>query len=43
MTNFKDYNFDCFIFHDVDLILEDDRCLYRCDGTPQDRLKLMDI
>ena len=23
--------FDCFVFHDVDLLPEDDRILYTCD------------
>ena len=29
-----DPTMDCFVFHDVDLVLEDDRCLYSCDGNP---------
>lgn len=31
----KIYPFDCFAFHDVDLILEDDRCLYWCSDRPR--------
>nr|XP_039267193.1 beta-1,4-galactosyltransferase 4-like [Styela clava] len=27
----KEQSYDCFVFHDVDLLLEDDRCLYWCD------------
>ena len=28
--------FDCFIFHDVDLILENDKAIYKCiDGVAQ--------
>ncbi|CAN7937154.1 unnamed protein product, partial [Ixodes hexagonus] len=29
------YDFDCFIFHDVDLIPEDDRSLYTCPEQPR--------
>lgn len=31
----KQYDFDCFIFHDVDLIPEDDRNIYRCSEQPR--------
>ncbi|KAJ3589007.1 hypothetical protein NHX12_009857 [Muraenolepis orangiensis] len=31
----KDHNWDCFIFHDVDLVPEDDRNLYMCDSQPK--------
>ncbi|RWS04087.1 beta-1:4-N-acetylgalactosaminyltransferase bre-4-like isoform X1 [Dinothrombium tinctorium] len=31
----KQYDFTCFIFHDVDLIPEDDRNLYKCADQPR--------
>uniref|UniRef100_H2ZY98 Beta-1,4-galactosyltransferase n=2 Tax=Latimeria chalumnae TaxID=7897 RepID=H2ZY98_LATCH len=31
----KDYNWDCFIFHDVDLVPENDFNLYLCDNQPK--------
>ena len=29
------YDFDCVIFHDVDLLAEDDRQLYMCTDQPR--------
>lgn len=31
----KDYSWDCFIFHDVDLVPENDRNVYVCDRQPK--------
>ncbi|XP_061658360.1 beta-1,4-galactosyltransferase 4-like [Syngnathoides biaculeatus] len=31
----KDYSWDCFIFHDVDLVPENDHNLYICDSQPK--------
>lgn len=31
----KDYNWECFIFHDVDLVPENDHNLYACDKQPK--------
>lgn len=31
----KDYNWDCFVFHDVDLIPENDHNLYACERQPK--------
>ncbi|XP_064488287.1 beta-1,4-N-acetylgalactosaminyltransferase bre-4-like [Ornithodoros turicata] len=32
---FKDSDFHCFVFHDVDLIPEDDRNMYSCPPSPR--------
>lgn len=29
----KDRKYDCYVFHDVDLLLENDKCLYWCPPT----------
>ena len=34
MESIKDLNFQCFVFHDVDLILENDNALYNCPEQP---------
>jgi hypothetical protein len=31
----KLYDFDCFIFHDIDLMPEDDRNMYNCPEQPR--------
>ncbi len=31
----KDYDFQCFVFHDVDLIVENDNNMYTCGETPR--------
>ena len=31
----KDDDYDCVVFHDVDLLPEDDRLLYACKDTPK--------
>lgn len=36
-------NFDCFIFHDVDLLPEDDRNLYTCGTQPRHMSAAVDI
>jgi len=36
VESLKDYNYwDCFIFHDVDLVLENDNLLYHCPKLPR--------
>lgn len=39
----KHDKYDCFIFHDVDLIPEDDRNLYRCSDKPRHMSVAIDI
>lgn len=31
----KDFSWDCFIFHDVDLVPENDHNLYKCEQQPK--------
>uniref|UniRef100_H2ZBZ8 Beta-1,4-galactosyltransferase n=1 Tax=Ciona savignyi TaxID=51511 RepID=H2ZBZ8_CIOSA len=35
VESLKDYNFECFVFHDVDLVLENDKSLYSCPAKPR--------
>jgi len=39
----KLYSYDCFIFHDVDLIPEDDRNLYTCSEQPRHMSVAVDV
>ena len=36
-------NFDCFIFHDVDLLPEDTRNLYSCTNNPRHMSSAIDV
>lgn len=36
-------DFDCFIFHDVDLIPEDDRNFYTCPEQPRHMSVAVDV
>uniref|UniRef100_A0AC34Q3A7 Beta-1,4-galactosyltransferase n=1 Tax=Panagrolaimus sp. JU765 TaxID=591449 RepID=A0AC34Q3A7_9BILA len=38
----KTYDWNCFVFHDVDLLLEDDRALYSCSDQPKHLSAYMD-
>lgn len=35
VESLKQYDWQCFVFHDVDLVLENDKCLYRCPEMPR--------
>ncbi|XP_076050328.1 beta-1,4-galactosyltransferase 1-like isoform X2 [Oratosquilla oratoria] len=39
----KQYQYDCFIFHDVDLLPEDDRNLYTCPEQPRHMSIAIDV
>lgn len=39
----KLYSYDCFIFHDVDLLPEDDRNLYTCPEQPRHMSVAVDV
>jgi len=39
----KLYNYDCFIFHDIDLMPEDDRNLYTCLEQPRHMSVAVDV
>ena len=39
----KLYNYDCFVFHDVDLLPEDDRNMYTCPEQPKHMSVAVDI
>jgi len=39
----KLYSYDCFIFHDVDLVPEDDRNLYTCPEQPRHMSVAVDV
>lgn len=39
----KVYPWECFVFHDVDIIPEDDRNLYYCPVTPRHMSVAIDV
>ena len=39
----KQQTWDCFVFHDVDLLPEDDRNLYSCPAWPRHMSAAIDI
>ncbi|XP_068229189.1 beta-1,4-N-acetylgalactosaminyltransferase bre-4-like [Palaemon carinicauda] len=42
IESLKQYEFDCFVFHDVDLLPENDRNLYTCPDQPRHLAQLVD-